>query len=74
VIDKKYEKLLFSFVMGVFISFFMSFVITLINIGLVDQFISICLQAFLKAFLIALLTTLFIVPKVRMVVTALIKN
>jgi len=74
VIDKKYEKLLFSFVMGLFMSFFMSFVITLINMGLVDQFISIWLQAFWKAFLIAFPTILFIVPKVRMVVTVLIKN
>ena len=42
--------------------------------GLVDQFILIWLQAFWKAFLIAFPTIVFIVPKVRMVVTALIKN
>jgi len=36
MIDKKYEFVLFAFLMAAFMAGFMSFIVTLINIGFVD--------------------------------------
>ena len=72
MIPKKYEMLLFAFLMSSFMSFFMSFVITLINLGLVDGFVGFRLSAFWKAFLVAFPTILVVVPQVRKIVGLLI--
>lgn len=74
MIDRKYEMLVFAFCMGLFMSFFMSFVITLINLGLVDGFIGFWMSAFWKAFIIAFPTILLVVPKVKKIVSILIKD
>jgi hypothetical protein len=55
-------------------SFFMSGVITLINMGLVEGFLGIWLEAFVKAFVIAYPTIMFVVPQVRRLVKVLIKE
>lgn len=53
-------------------SFFMSFIITLINLGLVDGFVFKWLGAFWKAFLIAFPTIFIVVPTVRRLVKKLL--
>jgi len=72
MIAKKYEALVFAFVMGAFMSGFMSLVITFINLGLVDNFIEMWLGAYWKAFVIAFPTILMVIPQVRKVVGVLI--
>ena len=64
-IKKKYEVLLFSLIMAILMTGLMSFFVTLFNMGLVENFIFIWLQAYWKAFLIAFPTVLIIVPYVR---------
>ena len=73
MINKKYEMLLFSFLMSVVMSGFMSFIVTLINIGFINGFIYLWLNAYWKAFLIAFPTIFFVVPQVRKIVSILVK-
>jgi len=73
MINKKYEMLLFSFLMSLFMSGFMSFVVTMMNLGLIDNFIFIWLSAYWKAFIIAFPTIFIVVPQVRKVVSVLVK-
>ncbi len=68
MIDKKYETILFAFVNGAFMSGFMSFIITFLNIGFVDNFIFLWLGAYWKAFLVAFPIILIITPKIRKLV------
>ncbi len=72
MIAKKYEMLLFAFIMGAFMSGFMSLVVTFINIGFIDNFVYFWLSAYWKAFLIAFPTILFVIPRVRKIVNILI--
>jgi len=73
MIDKKYERVLFSLFMSAFMSGFMSLVITFINMGMVDGFIYIWLNAYWRAFIIAFPTIFIIVPQVRKLVLILVK-
>ncbi len=72
MIPKKYEMILFAFLMSFFMAGFMSFVVTLINIGFVDGIVMIWLEAYWKAFLVAFPTILVVVPQVRKIVSKLI--
>lgn len=72
MIPKKYEMILFAFVMSLFMSCFMSFVITFINLGAVEGFFFFWMGAFWKAFLVAFPTIIVVVPQVRKVVGKLI--
>lgn len=74
MINKKYEFVLFAFLMALFMAGFMSFIVTLINIGFVDNILSIWFEAYWKAFLVAFPTIFVVVPQVRKVVNKLIKK
>ena len=74
MINKKYEFVLFAFLMALFMAGFMSFIVTLINIGFVDGIVSIWFEAYWKAFLVAFPTIFVVVPQVRKVVSILIKK
>lgn len=74
MINKKYEFVLFAFLMALFMAGFMSFIVTLINIGFVDGLLYIWFEAYWKAFLVAFPTILVVVPQVRKVVNKLIKK
>ena len=74
MINKKYEFILFAFLMAAFMAGFMSFIVTLINIGFVDGILWLWLEAYWKAFLVAFPTIFIVVPQVRRVVALLIKN
>ena len=50
----------------------MSFVITFINVGLVDNFIILWLQAFWRAFIVAFPAVMTVVPLVRKLVKKLV--
>ncbi len=74
MINKRYEFLLFAFLMALFMAGFMSFIVTLINVGFVDGIFSMWIEAYWKAFLVAFPTIIVVVPRVRKLVTILIKN
>ncbi len=74
MISKKYEKLVFSFVMSLFMSFIMAFAITIINIGLVDGFILKALEAWSKAFFVAFAAIVMVSPLVKKTVHVLVKK
>jgi len=74
LIPKKYEMILFAFLMALFMSCFMSAVITFINLGIVEGFTGFWMTAFWKAFLVAFPTILIVVPQVRKVTAKLISK
>ena len=59
--------------MSFFIAGFMSFIVTLRNIGFVDGILYFWLEVYWKAFLVAFPTILIIVPQVKKIVSVLIK-
>jgi len=73
MINKKYEFVLFAFLMALFMAGFMSFVVTLINMGFVEGILGIWFEAYWKAFLVAFPTIFVVVPQVRRIVSILIK-
>ena len=74
MINKKYEFVLFAFLMALFMAGFMSFIVTLINMGFIDGILSIWFEAYWKAFLVAFPTIFVVVPQVRRIVSILIKD
>lgn len=72
MIPKKYEFVTFAFLMSLFMTFLMSFVVTLINVGLVDNFFSLWGQAFWRAYIIAFPAVLTVVPLVRKIVKKIV--
>ena len=74
MINKKYEFILFAFLMALFMSGFMSLIVSFINLGFVDGIVYIWLDAYWKAFLVAFPTIFLVVPRVRKTVGILIKN
>ena len=73
MINKRYEFVLFAFLMALFMAGFMSFVVTLINMGFVEGILGIWFEAYWKAFLVAFPTIFVVVPQVRRIVSILIK-
>lgn len=74
MIPKKYEMVLFAFLMSLFMAGFMSFIVTLINIGFVDDLLWKWLEAYWKAFLVAFPTIMVVVPQVKKIVGKLISK
>ena len=73
MIPKKYEMILFAFLMSLFMAGFMSFIVTLINMGFVDGILYFWLEAYWKAFLVAFPTIVIVVPQVRKITSKLIR-
>jgi len=65
MISTKYLQIVQSFLLSGFMSFMMSGIITFINLGFVNAFISIWLQAWIFAFMIASPTILLVFPFAR---------
>ncbi|MEB8433031.1 MULTISPECIES: DUF2798 domain-containing protein [Cocleimonas] len=74
MIHKKYTAVVFSFFMALLMSCFMSFVITLFNVGLIDGILIKWLKAWSFAFLVAFPTVLIVGPIVRRLVALLIDD
>ncbi len=74
MISKKYESLLFSFIMALIMTGLMSLIITWFNLGWSSHFIHQWLRAYWRAFLIAFPIVLLILPSVKRFVHSLIAH
>ena len=71
---KKYEPILFGFLLSGVMSLLVSGVSTLRALGLISNFLSVWFSAWLAAWIIAFPIVLFAAPQVRRIVQRLIKN
>lgn len=74
MIDKRYEFYIFSFLVTMFMSFVISGVLVVVNLGIVDSFLIIWLHAWWKAWLVAFPSVLFIIPVVRKLMARIMKK
>lgn len=74
MIPRKHQKLVFSFFMALLMSAIMSFVITVFNVGLVDNIFSLWLKAWSFAFAVALPTIVVVSPLVHKAVALVIEK
>ncbi|MEZ5530485.1 MAG: DUF2798 domain-containing protein [Porticoccaceae bacterium] len=74
MIDKKYQHVVFAFFMAMLMSCFMSLVISIFNVGLVDNIVEIWLHAWAFAFVVAFPTVMVVAPMVRRLVVLVIRN
>lgn len=74
MISAKYERLVFAFLMSLFMSFLMSGVITFINLGVVENFISLWFSAYWRAFIVAFPIIFIVAPFVRKLTIKIIKQ
>lgn len=72
MIPAKYTHYVFSFFMALLMSCIMSFVITVFNVGLVDNLLFIWLKAWGFAFMVAFPTINVVAPIVRKLVTLVV--
>jgi len=70
-IDKRYSTVLFGAFMSLGMSFTMSLVLTMVNLGLVPGFLDRWVRAFATGFVIGFPTSLIIIPFVREIVNRL---
>ena len=70
----KYQNLVFSFLMALFMSGIMSFVISVFNMGLVSNIIAIWLKAWGFGFIVAFPTINIIAPVVNKLVSLIINE
>jgi len=73
MIAEKYQSLVFSFFMALLMSGIMSFVISLFNLGFIENIFFIWLKAWTFAFIIAFPVILIVSPVVRALVAFFIK-
>jgi len=64
----------FSFFMALFMSCIMSFVISVFNVGIVDDILIIWLKSWSFAFIVAFPAVLMVAPIVRKIVAIVIKT
>ena len=69
MISRKYHKLVFSFFMSLMMSCIMSLVISVFNVGLVDNIVAIWLKAWSFAFVVAFPTIFIISPLMHKLVS-----
>ncbi|QKF73772.1 DUF2798 domain-containing membrane protein [Aliarcobacter faecis] len=74
MIDKKYERYVFAFLMGTIMSFIMSFIISFINLGLIDGFFVKWMEAFFKAAVCAIPIISIVAPRVKRVVERIVRD
>jgi hypothetical protein len=74
MISEKHQHLVFAFFMALFMSCIMSLVITTFNIGFTDNLLTIWLQAWSFAFVVAFPTVITIAPLVKKITAAVIKK
>lgn len=74
MIDRKHHKLVFSFFMSLLMSCIMSHVISIFNVGLVSNIISIWFKAWIFSFMIAFPTILLVSPLVHKLVSLVLKK
>ncbi len=72
MISKKYYRFVYSFFMSLMMSCFMSFVITLFNVGWVEHFFDIWRHSWAFAFMVAYPSVLMFNPVVRRITDKLV--
>ena len=72
MISAKYQKLVFSFFMALLMSCIMSFVITLFNVGFIENVLFTWLKAWAFAFVVAFPTINLVAPIVNKLVSLVI--
>ena len=70
-IDKQYDNILFSAIMAILMGFFMSIIITYVNVGLTENFLAIWLKAFITGIITGFPVTLIVAPISRTMVNKL---
>lgn len=74
MISRKYQRVVFSFFMALLMSCIMSLVISVFNVGLVSNIISIWLRAWGFAFVVAFPTILVVAPLVHKLVAMVLQD
>ncbi|WP_022953161.1 DUF2798 domain-containing protein [Leucothrix mucor] len=74
MISRKYQRVVFSFFMALLMSGIMSFVISVFNVGLVSNIVSIWLTAWSFAFTVAFPTILVVAPLVHKLVAMVLQD
>lgn len=74
MIKKQYSSYVFSFFMALLMSGIMSFVISVFNLGLPANILTLWLKAWAMAFLIALPAIIMVTPLVRKLVSLVIED
>ena len=69
-----YQNIVFGFFMALLMSCFMSLVISIFNVGFVDNILYIWLRAWTVAFTVAFPTVIVVTPAVRKLVTITLKS
>jgi hypothetical protein len=69
MISRKHHKIVFLFFMALLMSGIMSFVISVFNVGMVTNIITIWLKAWVFAFMVALPTIIIVSPVVNKLVS-----
>ncbi|WP_024955079.1 DUF2798 domain-containing protein [Sulfurospirillum arcachonense] len=73
MIDKRYEFLIFSLLVTMFMSLVISGVLVIVNLGLVDNFPIVWFNAWIKAWIVAFPSVLVIIPMVRKMIVKIVK-
>jgi hypothetical protein len=71
-LNKKFEPYIFTIIMAFGMSLMMSFIISLMNIGFVDNFFLIWIRAWMPAFFIGLILAFFMGKLARFVLSRII--
>ena len=74
MIDKKHQNIVFSLFMALLMSSIMSLVISIFNVGLADDIVSIWLKAWGFAFVVAFPAIMMVSPIVDLMVKVVIKS
>lgn len=74
IIPAKYHHFTVGFLMALLMSCIMSLVISLINLGWVDNILSVWMHAWFMAFIVAFPVILVVGPLVRKMVTWIVKH
>lgn len=73
MIHRKYEFLIFSFLVTLFMSFIISGVLVVVNLGFIENFLYVWMVSWVKAWAVAFPSVLIIIPVVRKIVAKIIK-
>lgn len=73
MINSKYQHIVFAFFMALFMSCIMSLVISVFNVGIVENILTIWLKAWSFAFIVAMPLVLLVSPIARKLVNLLVK-
>ncbi|MFK3858274.1 DUF2798 domain-containing protein [Pseudoalteromonas rhizosphaerae] len=74
MISAKYRTVVFAFFMALFMSGFMSLVISIFNVGLIDNIVSIWFAAWAFAFCVAFPTVILVAPVVHKLTTKIVRS